>query len=299
VRNDTGVAEGSEISLYYDPMIAKLVTHAATRQQAIAAQADALDAFGVDGIRHNIPFLAALMQHPRFQTGALSTAFIAEEYPRGFAQAAPSEGLARVLAAVAAAADHVLGARRRRVSGQRPGLPVTRRGRRLVRLGSDTEIALDIDFDSTSFAIRFVGERDSTHLLSSHWSPGNSLWSGTFDGRPIAVQLRPVLNGFDLSHHGVETRAHVYSEREAEAARRMPAKETADSGKAVRCPMPGLVIAIAVSEGQEVKAGEPLAVIEAMKMENVLRAERDGVVRTVRAQPGDSLAVDAVILEFA
>src|SRR5205085_11182519 len=131
------------------------------------------------------------------------------------------------------------------------------------------------------------------------WRPGDPLWSGTIDDRPIAVQVRSVLNGFDLFHRGVETRAYVYTEREAAAARLMPAKKIVDSGKAVRCPMPGLVVSIAVAEGQDVKAGETLAVVEAMKMENVLRAERDAVVKSIKAKAGDSLAVDQIILEFA
>jgi propionyl-CoA carboxylase alpha chain len=299
VRNDTGVYEGGEISLYYDPMIAKLVTHAPTRKEAITAQSDALDAFTIEGFRHNISFLSALMQHPRWQAGKLSTAFLTEEFPDGFRPLAPEGEIARVLAAVAAAMDHVLGERKRRISGQASGRLVTREHLRAVRLG-DSEIALDIVRDGETLAVRFVGaDGEKPHLLVSGWKPGDPLWTGTIDGRPIAVQARAVLNGFDLSHRGAEARAYVYTEREAAAARLMPAKKVADSGKAVRCPMPGLVVSIAVVEGQEVKAGETLAVVEAMKMENVLRAERDGVVQKIRAKQGDSLAVDAVILEFA
>jgi propionyl-CoA carboxylase alpha subunit len=299
VRNDTGVYEGGEISLYYDPMIAKLVTHAPTRAEAVAAQSDALDAFAIDGIRHNISFLSALMQHPRWQAGRLSTAFLAEEFPHGFQPLAPEGDNARVLAAVAAAVDHVLGERKRRISGQQGGRVVTREQRRAVRLG-DREVALEIARDGDSLAVRFAdGTGGAPHVLASDWKPGDPLWSGTFDGRVIAVQVRPALNGFDLFHRGVETRAYVYTEREAAAAQLMPVKKVADSGKAVRCPMPGLVVSIAVIEGQEVKAGETLAVVEAMKMENVLRAERDGVIGKIRAKKGDSLAVDAVILEFA
>jgi propionyl-CoA carboxylase alpha subunit len=298
VRNDTGVYEGGEISLYYDPMIAKLVTHAPTRKQAIAAQADALDAFTIEGFRHNISFLSALMQNERWQKGRLSTAFLAEEFPHGFHPIAPEGETARVLAAVAAAVDHVLGERKRRISGQQPGSAVTREQRRVVRLG-ESELVLDIVRENDSLAVRFDGGRKGPRLLASAWKPGDPTWSGTIDGRPIWVQVRPVPNGFDLAHRGVETRAYVYTEREAAAARLMPAKKEADSGKAVRCPMPGLVVSIAVLEGQEVKAGETLAVVEAMKMENVLRAERDGVVKAIRAKPGDSLAVDAVIMEFA
>jgi len=167
-----------------------------------------------------------------------------------------------------------------------------------VRLG-ESEIALDVARDADAITIRFAGSAGNKHhVLSSPWKPGDPVWSGTIDGRPISVQVRPVLNGFDLCHRGVEARAYVYTEREAAAARLMPAKRTADSGKSLRCPMPGLVVSIAVAEGQEVKAGETLAVVEAMKMENVLRAERDGVVKKIHAKKGDSLAVDAVILEF-
>jgi propionyl-CoA carboxylase alpha subunit len=299
VRNDTGVYEGGEISLYYDPMIAKLVTHAPTREAAIAAQADALDAFGIEGIRHNIPFLSALMAHERWQAGRLSTAFLAEEFPDGFRPIAPEGETARVLAAVAAAIDHVLGERKRRISGQLAGRAVTREHLRAVRLG-ERDLALDITRERDVIAVRFIDEGGKKrHVLASAWKPGDPVWSGTIDSRAVWVQVRPVLNGFDLSHRGVETRAYVYTEREAAAARLMPVKKVVDSGKAVRCPMPGLVVSIAVVEGQEVKAGETLAVVEAMKMENVLRAERDGVVKKIRAKQGDSLAVDAVILEFA
>jgi propionyl-CoA carboxylase alpha subunit len=310
VRNDTGVIEGGEISLYYDPMIAKLVTHGPSRKEAITAQADALDAFTLDGIRHNIPFLAALMSHKRWQAGDLSTGFIAEEFPNGFQHTEPQGEMARTLAAVAASIDHVLGERKRRISGQASGRAVTRDRRRVVRLG-ESEISLDIaragrdetaDANShgNDFAVRFLdGADEQGHVVASAWKAGDPLWSGTIDGRAVAVQVRPALNAFDLSHRGVEARAFVYTEREAQAARLMPTKKIADSGKALRCPMPGLVMSIAVVEGQEVKAGEALAVVEAMKMENVLRAERDGVVKIVKAKPGDSLAVDQIILEFA
>jgi propionyl-CoA carboxylase alpha chain len=298
VRNDTGVYEGGEISLYYDPMIAKLVTHGPTRKEAIVAQADALDAFTIEGFRHNIPFLSALMQRKRWQEGRLSTAFLAEEFPQGFHPIQPEGETARVLAAVVAAIDHVLGERKRRISGQRPGRVVTREQQRTVRLG-DREIVLDITRDGETLAVSFVDGGKKPHVLASVWKPGEPLWAGAFDGRPIAVQVRPVLNGFDLSHRGTETRAYVYTEREAAAARLMPTKKVVDSGKSVRCPMPGLVVSIAVAEGQEIKAGETLAVVEAMKMENVLRAERDGVVKKIFAKKGDSLAVDAIILEFA
>jgi len=301
VRNDTGVSEGSEISVYYDPLIAKLVTHAPTRDTAIAAQADALDAFTIDGIRHNVAFLAAVMKHKRWQAGRLSTAFIAEEYPQGFRPVAPEGETLHVMAAVAAAIDHVLGERKRRISGQRPGQTVVRESARMVRLG-ERDVELTIVREGEAHLVHFAAEKKGQktgHRLVASWKPGDPLWSGTYDGRPVAVQVRPALNGFDLAHRGVEVRALAYTEREAAAARLMPVKRMADSGKALRCPMPGVVRAIAVTEGQEVKAGETLAIVEAMKMENVLRAERDGIVKSIKARPGDSLAVDAVIMEFA
>jgi propionyl-CoA carboxylase alpha chain len=299
LRNDTGVYEGGEISIYYDPMIAKLVTHAATREQAIDAQADALDAFVIDGIRHNIPFLAALMAHPRWRAGKLSTGFIAEEFPDGFHAIAPEGERAQVLAAVAAAIDHVLGERKRRISGQMDGRSVTRESQRAVWLG-DKEYRLEVKRENGTIEVRFPGPAKSGRRhLQSDWKPGDVLWSGTINSEPVAVQVRSLPNGFALAYRGVEAKAFVYIASEAGYARLMPPKKLADTGKHVLCPMPGLVVSIAVKEGQEVKAGETVAVVEAMKMENVLRAEIDGTVKKINAKPGDSLAVDAVILEFA
>ncbi|MFZ3247289.1 MAG: acetyl/propionyl/methylcrotonyl-CoA carboxylase subunit alpha [Pseudolabrys sp.] len=298
VRNDTGVYEGGEISIYYDPMIAKLVTHAPTRNAAIAAQSDALDLFVVDGIRHNIPFLAALMAHPRWQAGKLSTGFIAEEFPNGFHAHAPDGEPADVLAAVAAAIDHVQGERKRRISGQLSGRSVTRESQRAVWL-SGREIKLEVRRDNDVIDVRFNRTKAAVRKLRSNWKPGDLVWNGTIDGHTIAVQIRTVANGFALTYRGIETKAFVYTEREAGYARLMPVKKLADTGEHVLCPMPGLVVSIAVEEGQEVKAGETVAVVEAMKMENVLRAEIDGTVKKINAKPGDSLAVDAVILEFA
>jgi propionyl-CoA carboxylase alpha chain len=296
VRIDSGVGEGGEISVHYDPMIAKLITHAPTRKAATKAQADALDAFTIDGIRHNIPFLAALMRHKRWQAGELSTSFIPEEYPGGFHTIEPGGGTEELLAGVAAAIDHVLGERKRRISGQRPGAAVVRERTRVVRLG-ERDIELEIWRDGEALVLRFNGAGDS-HKLISGWKPGDTLWSGTYDEHAISVQVRPVLNGFELAHRGIEARSYVYTAREAEAARKMPAKTATDSGKALRCPMPGLVRAITVAEGQDIKAGEALAIVEAMKMENVLRAERDGIVKRIKVRPGETLAVDAVIMEF-
>ena len=295
VRNDTGVTEGGEISLYYDPMIAKLVTHAKTRTQAIEAQADALDAFVIEGIRHNIPFLAAVMANERWRSGKLSTAFIVEEFPHGFERTAPSGAAARRIASVAAAIDHVLGERKRKISGQL-NVTLTRERRRSIWLGTE-EIHADVAHDGNAVAVTF--EHGATHVLRSDFAPGMPLWEGSVDGAPVAMHVRTIPNGFELAYRGVEVKAFVYTEREATYARLMPAKKLSGSEKSIRCPMPGLVVSIAVSEGQEVKAGETLAVIEAMKMENILRAERDGIIKKVHVKPRDSVAVDAVIMEFA
>ncbi|MGW1421877.1 acetyl-CoA carboxylase biotin carboxylase subunit [Bradyrhizobium manausense] len=301
VRNDTGVQEGGEISIHYDPMIAKLVTHAPSRAAAIEAQATALDSFYVDGIRHNIPFLSALMHHPRWREGRLSTGFIAEEFPKGFAVRVPEGEVARRIAAVGAAIDHVLGERKRQISGQLGGRVVQRERRRAVWLDRQ-EISLEVVREGDAIAIRFVdadGKAGNAHLLQSAWRPGDPVWQGTIDGHFVAVQARPIANGIRLAHQGVEVPVYVWTEAEAASARLMPVTTASDTGKKLLCPMPGLIVSIAVTEGQEVKAGETLAVVEAMKMQNVLRAEQDGTVKKIHASAGATLAVDALILEFA
>jgi propionyl-CoA carboxylase alpha chain len=195
----------------------------------------------------------------------------------------------------------VLGERKRQISGQMIGRPWKRETRRAVWLDHD-EIILDIAREEGAIAVRFVGADGRVgqpHHLVSAWKPGDPVWQGTIDGALVAVQARPIPNGIRLAHQGVEVPVYVFTEAEAASARLMPIVTAADTGKKLLCPMPGLVVSIAVSEGQEVKAGETLAVVEAMKMQNVLRAERDGVVKKIHAAPGATLAVDALILEFA
>ena len=214
VRNDTGVQEGGEISIYYDPMIAKLVTHAPSRAAAIEAQATALDSFYIDGIRHNIPFLSALMLHPRWREGKLSTGFIAEEFPKGFAVRVPEGEIARRLAAVGAAIDHVLGERKRQISGQLTGRPVQRERRRAVWLDR-AEIPLDVTREADGIAVRFIGADGALgnpHLLVSPWTPGDPVWQGTIDGHPVAMQVRAIPNGFRLAHQGYEVAVNVFTE---------------------------------------------------------------------------------------
>ena len=297
VRNDTGVYEGGEISIYYDPMIAKLVTHAPTRLQAIDAQARALDAFAIEGIRHNIPFLSALMAHERWRSGALSTGFIAEEFPDGFKPVQPEGELAHRLAAVAAAIDDKLNRRKRGISHQlRAAEPFAFETARVVLVGTQR---FDVEVENQAFGTTVRFGPDHAHEVGSGWKPGEPVWEGSVDGVEIAVQVRPILNGVMLAHGGSAAAVRVFTRREAELAALMPEKVAGDTGKQLLCPMPGLVKAIAVKVGQEVKVGEMLCIVEAMKMENVLRAEKDGTIATIQAKEGDSLAVDAVILEFA
>ena len=291
--------EGGEISIYYDPMIAKLVTHAPTRLAAIDAQARALDAFAIDGIRHNIPFLSTLMQHPRWREGELSTGFIAEEFPEGFSNPAPVGEVAARIATVATAIDHLFNRRKRDISGQLPtATPVRFEQERVAMLDAAPHPASVADGPDGTVLVTPKGAARAIEVRSD-WKPGDPVWAGTLDGAPLTMQVRPILNGVLIAHAGTHAAARVYTAREAELAALMPEKQAADTGKLLLCPMPGLVKQIAVSLGQEVKAGEPLAIVEAMKMENVLRAERDGTVSKIHAKEGDSLAVDAVILEFA
>ncbi|MFM8745921.1 MAG: acetyl-CoA carboxylase biotin carboxylase subunit [Aestuariivirga sp.] len=286
VRNDTGVYEGGEISIHYDPMIAKLCTHAPSRAAAISAMADALDGFVIDGIRHNVPFLSAIMENPRWQSGALSTGFIAEEFPGGFTGRAANDSVRQTLARVATVLDHIENRRKRRINGQMTGNGVAFATARIVRLGPDW---LPVEVTAATDAL----------ADACGWTPGNPLLSADLGEGRVSVQVARILNGYRLAWRGVTLDAHVYTMREAELARLMPEKAAADTSRKLLCPMPGLVIAIPVAEGQEVKAGEPLAIVEAMKMENILRAERDVTVKSIAARKGDSLQVDAVIMEFA
>jgi propionyl-CoA carboxylase alpha chain len=301
IRNDTGVFEGAEISMYYDPMIAKLVTHGATRQSAIDLQLAALDTFVIEGVAHNLPFLSALMCHPRWREGRLSTGFIAEEFKGGFSlRIARGEELNRI-AAIAIAIDHLANARRRQITQQMGGPPVQFASRRVAVIGSELvrgDVSGALGQPITVHILENVAN-SATFQLQSDWWPGEPVWSGLVNGRPLAVKVEPLLNGYGLACRGILVRAHVYTEGEARLAALMPQRSAPDTAKLLLCPMPGQLKALHVELGQEVKAGEALCVVEAMKMENVLRAERDGIVSAIRAKPGDSLAVDAVIMEFA
>jgi propionyl-CoA carboxylase alpha chain len=241
------------------------------------------------------------MQHPRWKSGQLSTGFIAEEFKGGFRPRALAGEDLEVLAAVAVAIDHLGNARRREITDQMGGPSVRFARRRIVKIGAE-RVAAEVEgglAGPTKVTVLAASGAGSKVLeLASDWWPGEPVWQGTVAGRPVFVQVRGVLNGYDLAYRGARAKAYVYTEREAALADLMPHKLAPDTSKLLICPMPGLVKAIHVAPGQEVKAGDALCIVEAMKMENVLRAEREGVVKSIKAKPGDSLAVDAVIMEF-
>jgi propionyl-CoA carboxylase alpha chain len=295
VRNDTGVYEGGEISVYYDPMIAKLCAWGPDRGAALEGMRGALDAFEVEGIGHNLPFLSAVMDHPRFISGNITTAFIAEEYPEGFAGVDLDGETLRRIAAAAAAMHRVVEIRRARISGRMSN------HERVV--GTDWVVSLqgvnysvEIAADRQGATVRF--EDGTAQRVTSDWVPGRSLALVEVDGNAMALKVEGRTEGFRIRYRGADLDVKVRTRRAAELARLMPEKLPADTSKMLLCPMPGVVVSIAVEAGQEVQEGQVLATVEAMKMENVLRAERKATVSRIVAAAGESLAVDAVIMEF-
>ena len=300
IRNDTGVTPGSEISMFYDPMIAKLCTHGPTRETAIEHMSKALDAFIVDGIEHNVPFLTALMEHPRWKSGDITTAFIDEEYPEGFEGGVLDEETELALAAVATSMQIVKKDRFHQFKDRcEPGVELMHT-HWVAAFNKEKRFPLKIVNGLTSTPIEMDMRYPDGRVVSvkSDWVPGAKLWRGTVDGKEMIVQVRTGLNSYKLTHSGVREEVKVMRPHVAELEEMLPVRVPPDTSNLLLCPMPGLVVSIAVNEGQQVQAGEALATVEAMKMENVLRAERDLVVSKIKAAPGDSLAVDAVIMEF-
>jgi propionyl-CoA carboxylase alpha chain len=294
-RVDDGVTEGGEVSIFYDPMIAKLISWAPDREAAIDRQIGALDSFVIDGIGHNVDFLSALMQHSRFREGDLTTGFIAEEYPDGF-QGAPADGcLLRDLAIVAGMAAMETEARACATSGQLAG-SVHPPEDRVVRLAGTEHRPRFERFEGGCLA--FVDGADQPSELIGRWRPGQLRFRGTLDGRSRTVRIARQGRQWRLTTRGASHLADVLPAHVAMLSRHMIEKVPPDLSRYLICPMPGLLTALNVGEGDAVEAGQPLAVVEAMKMENILRAEKAGTVKAVSAKPGDSLAVDAVILEF-
>jgi propionyl-CoA carboxylase alpha chain len=295
IRVDSGVFEGAEISVYYDPMIAKLVGYGGARREAIGRLGGALDAFVIRGLLHNIPFLAALLKKERFAAGRLSTNFIAEEFPGGFAGIEPSADAIDEAIAIAGAVQHITAEREGAISGQLAGHERRVPDEWVVAVG-EARHAIGTQRESDAVVIDHDGRRRG---IVTDWRPGVSLFRGTIDGAPVIAQVDRDGIGFRVTRGGATLAIKVLPPRAAALLAQMPAKQAPDLSRYLLSPMPGLLVSLAVGEGQEVKAGEELAVVEAMKMENVLRAERDGKVKAIRAKAGESLAVDQVILEFA
>ncbi|SFI48758.1 acetyl-CoA carboxylase biotin carboxylase subunit [Jannaschia pohangensis] len=294
VRNDTGVYEGGEISMYYDPMIAKLCTWGPDRAAAIAGMRDALDGFEVEGIGHNLPFLSAVMDHPRFVSGDITTAFVAEEYEGGFVGVDLPQDHLRRIAAACAAMHRVAEIRRTRVSGRMDNHERKVGTDWVVTLG-DARFEVQIEADRDGADVTIDG---ATLRVESDWTPGNQLARVSVGGESVVMKVGKISGGFRIRTRGADLKVHVRTPRQAELAALMPEKLPPDTSKLLLCPMPGLIVRIDVAEGDEVQEGQTLAVVEAMKMENILRAEKKGVVSKVNAAAGDSLAVDDVILEF-
>ena len=295
VRNDTGVFEGGEISMYYDPMIAKLCTWAPDRLAAIEAMSAALDDFEIEGIGHNLPFLSAVMEQSRFRDGSLTTAYIAEEFPEGFSGVEPAASDARLIAAAAGLINVRLQRRDVRISGA------------LANHARPVGQEWVVTFGAYSFAIRCHGEGDAIRVefdngdtldVSSDWTPGATHASFEIGGRRLGIKTGLAGSAIRLRWRGIDATVFVRTPRIAELVRLMPVKLPPDTSRLLLCPMPGILTSIAVSQGDTVEAGQALATVEAMKMENVLRAERRGVVKRVAASAGTSLAVDELILEF-
>ena len=289
VRNDSGVREGDEISIFYDPMIAKLNTWAPTRLGAVEGMARALEDTHLQGVGHNVPFLAAVMDQDRFKSGQLSTSYIKDEFPDGFKGAAPDRRRVDILIATAAAMNEIISEQSGDPSDRTDWIILIDRDAHGVTLGYDEEEALTLDL---------AGEDRALHLSDIDWRPGLAQFRAVLDDAPYTAEVARIADGFQIRTGAARARVRVLTPRMAELFARLPEKQAADTSKLIQSPMPGLVVSIAVTVGQEVKAGETVAVIEAMKMQNILKAERDGVVKAVGAKAGDPVAADDVLVEF-
>ena len=295
VRNDTGVYEGGEISMYYDPMIAKLCTWAPDRAKAIEQMRIALDRFEVEGIGHNLPFLSAVMDHKKFISGKITTAFIAEEYSEGFTGVDLNDDKIKDLAACAAAMNRVAEIRRTKISG--------RMDNHERRVGDDWVVQIAgkvflVNVLADTAGANVIFEDETSIRISGDWLPGKKLANMTASDKNLVIKINKITGGFRMRTRGADLKVLVRTPRQAELSKHMQEKLPPDTSKMLLCPMPGLLVKIDVEIGQEVQEGQPLCTVEAMKMENILRAERKGVVAKINSSVGDSLAVDDIILEF-
>ena len=295
VRNDTGVYEGGEISMYYDPMIAKLCTWAPDRAKAIEQMRIALDRFEVEGIGHNLPFLSAVMDHKKFISGKITTAFIAEEYSEGFNGVDLNDDEIQDLAACAAAMNRVAEIRRTKISG--------RMDNHERRVGDDWVVQIAgkvflVNVLADTAGANVIFEDETSIRISGDWLPGKKLANMTAGDKNLVIKINKITGGFRMRTRGADLKVFVRTPRQVELSKHMQEKLPPDTSKMLLCPMPGLLVKIDVEIGQEVQEGQPLCTVEAMKMENILRAERKGVVAKINSSVGDSLAVDDIILEF-
>ena len=295
VRVDSGVREGDEISMFYDPMIAKLVTHGADRDVALDTQAAALDRFHIEGIRDNIPFCAAVMDEARFRSGDITTSYIKDEFPGGF-QGVPATDFQRTLLISTAAFIHSVYSERAALISGRLADPDEPRQDWVAILGDEYH---PVHIEREDGGATVTMEDGAKHMLVSDWMPGSHLVEGVIDGEPFAVKFSNRTEGFELRHRGVATTALVCTPTLAEFHSRLPEKEKPDMSKLIVSPMPGLMVSVDVTPGQEVKEGEAVCVVEAMKMQNIIRAEADGTVEAVNVAAGDSVAADEVMIELA
>ncbi|WP_419255078.1 acetyl-CoA carboxylase biotin carboxylase subunit [Caulobacter sp. ErkDOM-YI] len=294
VRNDAGVREGDEISMFYDPMISKLCTWAPTRIAAVDGMGRALEDFHIEGLGQNIPFLNAVMDQERFRSGQLSTNYIKDEFPDGFGGTEPTPVQIDILTAVGAAMQRVYAARARTNVA---GLNGAVRDEWVVAVGhAKRRVKLSGDEDLT---VELLDEGRSLILSDVVWRPGKPVFRGVLGGAAFTVQVAPAAEGFTIRHRAAKARVLVLTPRSAQLHDMLPEKQAADTSKLVLSPMPGLVVSMDVTAGQQVREGEVVCVLEAMKMQNIIRAERDGVVKAVNAKGGDPVAADEVLVEFA
>jgi propionyl-CoA carboxylase alpha chain len=295
VRVDSGVREGDEISMFYDPMIAKIAAWGPTRDAAADVMALALDALHIEGPANNAPFLSAVMDEPRFRSGKLSTGYIAEVFAGGFHGIAPTPWQLDVMTAAACAMQRL---QARRNGRAHPVLAAKPREEWVVVLAESKRRVRLLD-DDGGLVIELLDEGRSLRFAQVDWKPGQPMLSGLLDGKRVTLEVAPAAEGFVVRCRAAVSRALVLNPVSAELHERLPPKKAADTSRLVLSPMPGLVVSVDVIAGQEVKAGETVCVIEAMKMQNIIRAERDGVIRCVNAKAGDSVSSDEVLAEFA
>jgi propionyl-CoA carboxylase alpha chain len=297
VRNDAGVREGDEISMFYDPMISKLCTWGPTRADAVAGMGRALEDFHIEGLGHNVPFLAAVMDEARFKSGALATSYIKDEFPDGFHGTEPTAFQIDVMTAVAAFMHKTL-ATRARAQGAGLSGPLARTEWTVV-VGEAKPRRVALRASASALDVDLVDEGRTLTLEAIDWRPGKAQFRAVLEGEPFTVEVHPAPEGFTIRHRAAKARVLVLTPLSAELHERLPKREPADTSKLIVSPMPGLVVSLDVALGQEVKTGETVAIIEAMKMQNIIKAERDGVVKAVGAKAGDSVAADEVLVEFA